>query len=299
MSWTSNARTAEPNERFEETGAWAEGHWFAVENEVFRGRTTFQDVLIVDTTEYGRMLVLDGHTQSAEDDEDIYHECLVQPAMLLHPDPKRVLIIGGGEGATAREVLRHRGVEQVTMVDLDGELVEICHEHLPRWHAGAFEDSRLTLIAGDGLDFIKRDAGGWDVIILDLVDAYEQGPSEALFATAFFRDVKAKLAPGGVVAVQAMELSATSPDDHLIVRRNFAPVFKKFLSYSTFVPSFWCEWGWLIASDTHDPAAITPEEIDRRIAARGLPLAYFDGETWVRMTKMCLPIRRLFAEPTV
>jgi spermidine synthase len=295
MSWTSNARPEEFAERFEETGAWAEGHWFAVEGEAFSGRTRFQDVQILDTTEYGRMLVLDGHVQSVEDDEGIYHESLVQPAMLLHPEPKRVLIIGGGEGATAREVLRHPSVQQVTMVDLDGELVELCREHLPQWHAGAFDDPRVQLVVGDGLRFIAEDAGGWDVIILDLVDAYEQGPSEALFATAFFSNVRAKLAPGGVVGVQAMEFSATCPDDHLIVRRNFAPVFKHFLSYTTFVPSFWCEWGYLLGSDIHDPAALTAAEVDARIAARDLPLTYLDGTTWQRMRSLCRPLRQLIA----
>jgi spermidine synthase len=295
MSWTSNPRDEAFQERFEETGAWAEGHWFAVEGETYRGRTRFQDVLILDTTEYGRMLVLDGHVQSVEDDEDIYHESLVQPAMLLHPDPKRVLIIGGGEGATAREVLRHPSVQQVTMVDLDGELVALCREHLPQWHAGAFDDPRVQLVVGDGLRFIAEDAGGWDVIILDLVDAYEQGPSEALFATAFFSDVRAKLAPGGVVAVQAMEFSATCPDDHLVVRRNFAPVFRHFISYTTFVPSFWCEWGYLLASDTHDPAGLTAAEVDARIAARGLALTYLDGTTWLRMSSLCRPLRQLIA----
>jgi spermidine synthase len=297
VSWSSNARSTGPSETFEETGAWQEGHWFAVTEEILRTTTKFQEVRILETAEYGRMLVLDGHTQSAADDEDIYHECLVQPAMLLHPDPRRVLIIGGGEGATAREVLRHAKVEAVTMVDLDGELVELCREHLPQWHAGAFDDPRLTLIAGDGLEFIAKDTTLWDVIILDLVDAYEEGPSEALFATEFYRKVRARLAPGGVLAVQAMELSATESDDHMIVRRNLAPVFKYLTSYSVFIPSFWCDWGYLLASDVHDPSTLDAATLDERIAERaGLTLTYLDGEGWLRARCQPLPVRRRFAE---
>ena len=153
-AWSSNPATGRKKAVFEEVGAWEEGHWFAVTREIFRARTQFQEVLIIQTAEYDKMLVLDGHTQSTQDDEGIYHECLVQPAMLLHPSPRRVLIIGGGEGATAREVLRHPSVESVTMVDIDGELIEACRKHLPEWHAGAFEDPRFHLIIGDGLAFI-------------------------------------------------------------------------------------------------------------------------------------------------
>ena len=295
--WSSNARTANTRDTFEETGNWEEGHWFAIKREIMTLQTQFQEVRIIDTEEYGKMLILDGHTQSAEDDERLYHESLVHPAMLLHPNPRRVLIIGGGEGATAREVLRHPGVEQVTMVDLDGELIEACRKHLAEWHDGAFDDPRFRLIIGDGLAFLDSSEATWDVIILDLVDAFEEGPSEALFSTAFYRNVKRRLARGGVVAVQAMELSATSLEDHLVVRRNLKPVFRHMVSYSTFVPSFWCEWGYIVASDTHDLAALDVAACDRSIASRGTlaqDLQYIDGETMNRMRSVPLPIRRAF-----
>lgn len=297
MSWSSNARETAPTEVFEETGAWQEGHWFSVTARLFEGHTKFQHVQVLETAEYGKMLVLDGHTQSSEDDEDIYHECLVQPGMLLHPAPKHVLIIGGGEGATAREALLHPTVEEVCMVDLDGELVDLCREHLPEWHEGAFDDPRLKLIVGDGLAFLAEDRNQWDVIILDLVDAYEAGPSEALFARAFYEDARARLAPGGVLVVQAMELSATFPDDHLIVRRNLDGVFRHMTSYSTFVPSFWCEWGYIVASDTHDLMALTAEEAERRIRDRGLEprLDYLDGMTLDRIRQLPKPIRAALA----
>jgi spermidine synthase len=292
MDWSSNPRISNPKATFEETGAWNEGHWFSVKENIFEGATSFQDVRIIDTDEYGIMLILDGHTQSAQADEEIYHESLVHPGMLLHANPRKVLIIGGGEGATAREVLRHRTVEELTMVDLDGELVNLCKEHMTSWHRGAFDDPRMRLIIGDGLNFIANEPGSWDVIIMDVVDAYEDGPSEELFSTPFYRQVKNRLSPDGILIVQAMELSPTVPHDHLITRGHIVPVFGNVVSYSTFVPSFWSEWGFIIASDTLNLGNQSPIVIDKRIETRVAgPLVHIDGETVVRMRNLSKVVR--------
>ncbi|HHH9504059.1 TPA: hypothetical protein ACP32P_004930 [Pseudomonas aeruginosa] len=117
---------------------------------LYQGRTRWQNVLIADTYNYDRVLMLDGAIQSAESDESLYHELLVQPAMLAHDEPRDVLIIGGGEGATLREVLSHASVRRAVMVDLDRELVELCREHLFQWHQGAFDDPRSELLTEDG-----------------------------------------------------------------------------------------------------------------------------------------------------
>jgi spermidine synthase len=294
-NWTHNPRRVAPRAIFEEDASWPEGHWYEVAATIFETETEEQEVRILETVEYGRILVLDGHLQSAEEDEAIYHEALVQPAMLLHPEPRSVLIVGGGEGATAREALKHPSVTRVVMVDIDGELVDICREHLPSWHRGAFEDPRLELVIGDGLDYVAGGDERFDIVILDLVDAFEDGPSEALFAEDFFREVKRRIAPGGVLAVQAMELNPNGVEDHAVVRRNLRPVFAHLASYSAMVPSFWSEWGFLLATDGQDPAAFAPEEADARIAARGLELKAIDGATLLRMRTLSKPVRTLLA----
>ena len=122
---------------------------------LYQGRTRWQNVLIADTYNYDRVLMLDGAIQSAESDESLYHELLVQPAMLAHDEPRDVLIIGGGEGATLREVLSHASVRRAVMVDLDRELVELCREHLFQWHQGAFDDPRCELLAEDGRAYLE------------------------------------------------------------------------------------------------------------------------------------------------
>lgn len=292
-NWTHNPRRTAPREIFEEDASWPEGHWYEIAATILETETEEQEVRILETVEYGRILVLDGHLQSAEEDEAIYHEALVQPAMLLHPAPRSVLIVGGGEGATAREALKHPSVTRVVMVDIDGELVDICREHLPTWHRGAFDDPRLELVVGDGLDYIAAGEERFDIVILDLVDAVEDGPSEALFSEPFFREVKRRLARGGVLAVQAMELNPNGVEDHAVVRRNLLPVFAHVRSCSAMVPSFWSEWGFLVASDAEDLMALDPVEADRRIAARGLALEAMDGATLLRMRTLPKPVRSL------
>jgi len=125
--------------------------------------------------------------QSSEDDEDLYHEMLVQPAMLCHSNPHHVLIIGGGEGAALREVLAHPSVKSVVMVDIDQKLVELCREHLSSWHCGAFDNPRVHLIYEDGRRFIENDLNLYDVVIIDVVDMLDNGPARSLYTKQFYR----------------------------------------------------------------------------------------------------------------
>ncbi len=142
------------------------------------GPTAFQDVLIADTYNYGVTLFLDGVVQSSEEDEALYHELLVQPALLRHPEPRDVLIIGGGEGAAMREALAHGSVRSCSMVDVDGELLELSRAHLAKWHRGAFADPRARVHIADGRRFLEKDDGLYDVAVIDVVDMLDNGPAQ-------------------------------------------------------------------------------------------------------------------------
>lgn len=276
---------------YTETCTRHESHNFALKSCLFAGRTAFQDVAILDTLEYGKMLVVDGRTQSAEEDEYIYHEALVHPAMLAHPDPRRVLIIGGGEGAVLREVLRYRSVERVVMVDIDEELVELCQKLMPEWGEGAFQDPRAELVFADGKTYVEQADTVFDVIFVDICDALEEGPALSLYTEEFYRLTREHLTPGGLLVLQAMELSNLDFQDHLGVRDMLLRVFPVVRSYATFIPSFWAEWGFLTASDNLDPAALPRDELERRLAGRGpvgaedlgASLGFYDPDTHVRM----------------
>ncbi len=241
---------------------------YCLSRVVHQGHTKYQDVLIADTYNWGRILVLDGAIQSSEEDEALYHEMLVQPAMLRHPEPQDILIIGGGEGATLRETLVHRSVKSVTMVDLDREVVELSREHLVAWHRGAFDDPRVRLIYEDGRKFIQNNNSLYDVIIIDVVDMLDNGPAQSLYTRQFYELLRSRMRQNAIVVVQGLEFSFLDDKAHVALARTLRTVFPEVYSYRVDIPSFLSSWGFLIASDWFRPSEWSPEEIDRTIEHR-------------------------------
>ncbi|HVX11334.1 MAG TPA: fused MFS/spermidine synthase [Pirellulales bacterium] len=235
---------------------------------VYQGRTAFQNVLIGESYNFGRMLVLDGAVQSAAYDEKLYHECLVQPVLLRHPDPQSVLIVGGGEGATLRETLAHRSVRSVTMVDIDRDVVELCREHLPGWHRGAFDDPRVRLIFDDGRRFVADCNDRFDVVVIDVVDMLDDGPALSLYTRQFYELLRGRLRPGGLVVVQGLEFSFLDHKEHTALARTLRTVFPEVHSYRAAIPSFLSSWGFLIASDWFSAGDWSATDIDRAIAVK-------------------------------
>jgi spermidine synthase len=294
----SSAKPAIRAEQYIDFADEHEGHWFVRTATIVSKQTKYQKIEVLEFTDFGKALLLDGALQSVEDDEYIYHEALVQPAMCLHPDPRRVLIVGGGEGASAREALSHPTVEEVVMVDIDEEVVELCRRHLTVWHQGAFDDPRFRLVIGDGGRFIRESADAFDVIVIDVVDSFDGGPAEALYSTEFYQCVKKRLRAGAVLAIQGMECDVNEWEDHRCIRDNLKPVFAHVRSAMAFVPSFWSTWGFILASDQVDPLGVPPASIDRVIEKRGLAqrLEFYDGRTHVGMFNLAKDLRKLFGE---
>ena len=253
----------------------------AVRTVLYDGRTAYQRVQVIETKPFGRSLVLDGKTQSSESDEWVYHEGLVQPAMVAHAAPKRVFIAGGGEGATAREVLRHSSVTEVVMVDLDREVVELCREHLPNHHRGSFDDPRLTLLHEDALAYLERSETAFDIAVIDVPDPLESGPAYLLYTQEFYRLVASRLAPGGLMVTQSGPVGPINVTEvFTAIHKTMASVFDRAAPYRVYVPSFGSMWGFIVggASDAPALAELEPGEIDRRIGGRvSAPLAYYDG----------------------
>jgi len=283
---------------FNDVGPWNEAHQFAVEKIIVSGQTRYQQVAIFESYEYGEMLAIDGLVQSAEDDEYIYHESLVHPALVAHPSPASVLVIGGGEGATIREVLRHPTVRRVVMVDIDKELVELCKEHLDDWHRGSFDDPRLELVFGDGGEYVEKTREAFDCIIIDLTDTLDEGPALPLYTEEFYRTVKTRLTNSGLLVVQAMELTGLDYADHRTVRRTLEGLFRHVNSYTAFVPSFWSAWGFVVANDNVDVSQIPPQKVDQVLHARGIEpaLRYYDGQTHTHLFALTKDVRALLAQ---
>jgi spermidine synthase len=271
---------------------------FAVKRTIAKARTAIQDAEIVETWNYGKTLLLDGVVQSAEEDEHAYHEALVHPGMIAHPGPKEVLVIGGGEGATLREILRHRSVERVTMVDIDAELVEMCKRHLPEWHEGSFEDSRAEVVIGDGRAFLEGTASTFDVIICDITDFLDHGPAMRLYTREFYQLIASRLNPDGVLIVQALETGIADHEEHAQLVRTIGEAFPVIRSYITFVASFGYTWGFITASNSVDPARLTSAEVDRRIAERlTSELESYDGRTHPGYFALPKDLRALLTAP--
>jgi spermidine synthase len=243
------------------------------------GRTQFQDYFIFQTGAFGKVLVLDKDVQSTEHDEFIYHETLVHPAMLMHPNPKRVFIVGGGEGATLREVLRHPSVETAVMCDIDGELVEMAKTLLPEWHQGAFDDPRATVVTEDARGWLENHDETYDVIIVDLNDPVgEDNPARMLFTAEFYHLLKTRLNPGGLMSMQAGMILLTHHKMHPVVNHTVAQVFKHTHSYRNYIPGFMLNFGFIVASDQVNAVLVGADELEHRIAERGLELKHLDGE---------------------
>jgi spermidine synthase len=270
----------------------ASGVWFDG-TLVERRQTPFQLLEVWDTPELGRIFRLDGFNMTSERDEFIYHENLVHPAAIAHPAPRRALVIGGGDGGSSEELLKHATMELVHMAELDPEVIAIAREHFGRVHRGAFADPRLKVTVGDGLAYLRSTGVRYDLVAMDLTDPV--GPSVELYSPATFALAKGAMADGA-----ALVLHLGSPFSHPARVRetlgNLRQVFRVVAPYFVHIPLYGSIWGFACASDTLDPRTLDPAEADRRIAARGVgDLQYYNGE--VHRAAFALPnyVRALVA----
>lgn len=262
-------------------------------------KTPFQEMYIVETGAYGKALVLDGKWQSCTGDEFLYHEPLVHPAMLLHGNPTTVLILGGGEGATAREVLRWKSVEKVVMIDIDGEVVEACRAHLPEMHQGAFDDPRVELIIADALEYLDETRQKFDVVISDLSDPIEEGPSFKLFTKEYFEKSRRVLAPDGVFIVQAGPVSPAEMHLHCRLASTLRAVFAHTASLTSYVPTYAAPWSFVLASAKPIDVRPDPDAVDRQLADKTTGgLRMLDGTALLGLVQLPKHLRTAITEET-
>jgi spermidine synthase len=246
-----------------------------VDRVIFDGRTRFQSVLVFENAFLGRVLVLDGIVQTTEADEFIYHEMLAHVPLFSLEAPEEVLIIGGGDGGCLEEVLKHR-VKRATMVELDGEVVELCRRHIPSISGAAFDDPRSELVIGDGARFLAETDRRFDAIIIDSTDPV--GPGEVLFSEKFYGDCRRCLGENGLLITQnGVPFEQRQEFDSS--RERFSRLFRYpnfyFASVPTYVGgamAFGC------ASEGTDAASIAPADLTRRYRAAGFETRYYNPE---------------------
>ncbi len=261
---------------------------FKVEEVLFQARSKYQHIMVARIKDFGKALVLDGLIQSSERTEYIYHESLVHPAMVLHPSPRRVLILGGGEGATLRETLKHNTVEKAVMVDIDEMVVEVARKYLQEWHQGAFDDPRAEVVIMDGFEYVRRareEGKKFDVVIMDLTDPYGPEVSKGLYSREFFSMLSDVLVEDGVLVTQAGN-SFFYPDVYDKVLENIKSVFRYTAEYMVWVPEFGYANNFILASKSYDPHSLTASEVDERLRERGVRTRLFSGNYYEALMKM-------------
>jgi spermidine synthase len=267
----------------------------------YNTNSEFQRVQIIETADFGKTLVLDGKTQSAAKDEYAYHECLVQPPMLAvgwalsangaDNKAKRAYIGGGGELATARELLKHPSIEEVVMVDLDKVVCDTSREFLPEWNAGSTEDPRLKLHYTDAFAWLNRDdelTGKFDIIVMDICDPIEAGPGIVLYTKEYYELAQKKLNPGGVLVTQSGPGGILGHEEcFTTINNTLETVFDHVLPYTTEIPSFGSAWAFNLAFDSENKTAgdsfreMPIKDINARLTERvpghETKLKYYDG----------------------
>ncbi len=273
-----------------------EQHHHAIEETYFTGHTAFQQVAVVRSAAFGKMLILDGDTQSSQADERIYHESLVHPALAATADRSEVLILGGGEGATLREVLRSPDVRRCTMVDIDGDVVDLSKRYLPEWSDGAFDDPRARVIVGDALQFLAEDGDRYGTIVSDLTEPLEDSPSNPLFCADVFGNTKRRLRDDGVYVLQASTAGFHNMALHAKMARSLRGYYRYVRSFYTHVPAFDNDWAFLACSDAVDVAALDAAAIDRYVGSLRGSNYFYDAQTHRRIFSLPLYLRNELAK---
>ncbi|HBA60018.1 MAG TPA: spermidine synthase [Elusimicrobia bacterium] len=279
--WIKNSRDILPEgEWFVEFFTPGELHAHKAVKLLERSDTAFQKAALIKTSAFGEVLVIDGETQSSRFDEYFYHESLVCPALLSHPAPRSALILGGGEGATARELLNSRKIESVVMADIDFNILRFAREHLGAWHRGAFDDPRLRLLAQDAKKLVENTDLRFDLVYADLPSPIEGGPAFSLYTLEFYRRLKKTLKPGGIFTTHAGPGTPLQFALHPALFNTLRRVFRTVRSYTAYIPSYDMPWSFLYCTDSAaDPLKFKAAALDRAAAGLKRPLRFLDGNS--------------------
>ncbi len=250
------------------------GQSFEIDEVLFEQQTDSWHLIIFRNRFFGTVMALDGIIQTTEKDEFVYHEMLTHVPLFAHGNAKKVLIIGGGDGGILREVLKHPEVEQVTQVEIDQAVIDMCKEYLPGHSAGAFDDPRAKIVIADGMDYVQQDGEKFDVIISDCTDPV--GPGEVLFSSDFYEGCKNRLNDGGIFVAQN-GVAYMQVDEVVTTRRRLSPYFADQTFYAAAVPTYvggvmTLAWG----SDNDALRQVPVDVLQERFAASGMKTRYYN-----------------------
>ena len=256
---------------------------YKVKETLHREQSEFQDLAIIDTYEFGRMLVLDGIVQTTVKDEFVYHEMISHIPLFSHPDPKKVLVVGGGDGGVIREVLKHESVEKAVLCEIDKRVVEMSKKYLPEI-ACSIDDPRCEVVIGDGLKYVVDRKNEFDVIIVDSTDPF--GAAEGLFNINFYKALNECLTEDGIFVAQTetpFYLPDTVKQIFYDIKDAF-PIAKMFMAAIPTYPGGY--WSFTVGSKKYDPENPfmdkIPENMDTKYYYKELHKAAFVLPKYVR-----------------
>lgn len=218
-------------------------------------KTEFQDLAVLETIQWGRMLVLDGCVMTTMVDEYVYHEMITHVALNAHPNPQKVLVVGGGDGGVIREVIKHPAVQQAVLAEIDGRVIEVSKQYFPEIACG-LQDTRVDVQVIDGIAHVKENPHTYDVIIVDSTDPI--GPAVGLFAREFYASIHDALKEDGIFVAQT-ESPFLNADLIRRVQQDVQSIFPMVRLYLASIPTYPSGlWSFTIASKKYDPTQIAP-----------------------------------------
>lgn len=244
---------------------------------LYREQSPYQRIEVHESPQFGRLFRLDGDYMTSEKEEFFYHEALVHPAAASHAKVKRVLILGGGDGGAAEELLKYPSVERVVIAELDEAVIRVAREYFGSIHRGALDDPRVEIRIGDGLAFVRETEQRFDLVLLDLTDP--DTPASALYTSAFFASVKNILNPGGAMVLHTGS-PIFRPDIVTSLYHGLRETFKVVAPMGLYIPLYGAYWSLAVCSEQLDPRTVNSDQIAATIASAGLSdLQYYNPAT--------------------
>lgn len=271
------------------------GFFLRTTDKLAEARSPMQHIEIVQTPLFGRAMLIDGCFMTSERDEFFYHEPMIHLPAITHGHVRQALVIGGGDGGAAHNLLRYPGMERVVLAELDRAVIDMARAWLPAVHRGAFDDPRLQIRLGDGRAFVEACEAQFDQIVLDLTDPF--GPAVALYTRDFYRACQRALRPGGVLSLHVQSPIHRGETMARIVA-SLRSVFGVVRPYLQYVPLYGTLWAMAVASDQTDPLAVPASEVDARLKRNGLnDLKLYSGATHHALLALPPFVQGLLAAP--
>lgn len=263
-------------------------HGCEVDDVIAACQTDYQKVFLAKSKFYGKILVIDEEIQSVERDEAFYHEAMVHPAAVMHPRPQTALIMGAGEGATARELLRINTIKKIVAVDVDKKVIDFSRKYMHSWHKGSLDNKKVELVIGDAKQYIQNTNSKFDIVISDLPTPMENGPACSLYKLEFYKKLKSIMTKDAVLSVQAGPLLPWQLDFHKIVYLRLKKVFEVSRSYFADVPSFHMLWSFVYAGKSSKDPLLKKFDFFDRVISNSLKgrLKSIDGLTLEGMFRL-------------